>query len=78
MSNNQKAKMTYIPGYGYVKEEYLREVDHDAGYYTDEYFSRSWKDGESEVCTHEWVNVSFNFINEACKHCGTDKPKEKT
>lgn len=24
-------------------------------------------------CNHEWVNVSFNHVHLACKHCGVDK-----
>ena len=24
-------------------------------------------------CAHEWVNVSFNHVRLACKHCGVDK-----
>jgi hypothetical protein len=24
-------------------------------------------------CNHEWVNIGFNHIRIACKHCGVDK-----
>lgn len=28
---------------------------------------------DSINCTHEWVNISFNHVQLACKHCGVDK-----
>ena len=34
-----------------------------------------------KLCTkpndHIWVNVSFNFLKEECKHCGTPKLEHK-
>lgn len=26
------------------------------------------------TCTHEWVNVGFNTVRMACKHCNRDAP----
>jgi hypothetical protein len=28
-------------------------------------------------CNHEFVNVSFNFVKMACKHCGTEISQEQ-
>jgi hypothetical protein len=69
-SNDKKTRIPYQPGYSW----YLDELDRDTSPGVspmDEYFSRSWK--EDAPCEHEWVNVSFNFVHEACKHCGIDK-----
>jgi sulfatase maturation enzyme AslB (radical SAM superfamily) len=30
----------------------------------------------SQVCGHEYVNVSFNHIIMICKHCGQEEPKD--
>ena len=71
-SNDKKINVPYQPGYSW----YLDEIDRDTnpGYSPmDEYFSKSWREGDAEVCKHEWVNISFNFVHEACKHCGMDK-----
>ena len=67
-----KINIRYIPSY----EWYLDELDRDTGSGCspiDQYYSKYWKEGDAEVCKHEWVNVSFNFFKEACKHCGIDK-----
>lgn len=76
-SSDIKINMTYGSGFNPQHDESSKDSEYYTHQYADEYFSRYWREGDAEVCKHEWVNVSFNFINEACKHCGTDKPKEK-
>ena len=46
---------------------YGRNVPVDGYYYGDE------QPTTQPACQHEWVNVSFNLITMACKHCGQDK-----
>lgn len=73
MSDSEnKINIPYMPGYTW----YLDELDRDTGHGgspIDQYLSRYWKESEAEACKHEWVNVSFSFVREACKHCGVDR-----
>ena len=53
-----------------------------ASSYDDHYWPTNYGTGyDSDItynsCKHDWVNVSFNHVQIACKHCGVDKPYDK-
>ena len=63
-----------IEGWNWPWEDESEGANGDGTGYGTGYRRDAGLDGSNRPCSHEWVNISFNHLQLACKHCGIDKP----